>query len=37
MKAITLEEAIEISDGAEEAGLVHNTPGNNASLSGSNL
>jgi Pyruvate/2-oxoacid:ferredoxin oxidoreductase delta subunit len=34
MKAITLEEAIEISDGAEEAGLVHNTPGNNATLSG---
>jgi electron transport complex protein RnfB len=34
MKAITLEEAIEISDGAEDAGLVHNTPGNNASLTG---
>ncbi len=34
MKVITLEEAIELSDKAEEAGLVHNTPGNNASLSG---
>ena len=34
MKAITLEEAIAISDESEEAGLVHNTPGNNASLSG---
>jgi ferredoxin len=34
MKAITLEEAIEISDESEDAGLVHNTPGNNASLSG---
>jgi ferredoxin/predicted transcriptional regulator len=34
MKAITVEEAIELSDKAEEAGLVHNTPGNNASLSG---
>jgi ferredoxin/predicted transcriptional regulator len=34
MKAISLEEAIAISDNAEEAGLVHNTPGNNASLSG---
>lgn len=34
MKAITLEEALAISDEAEEAGLVHNTPGNNASLSG---
>jgi electron transport complex protein RnfB len=34
MKVITLEEAIDISDGAEEAGLVHNTPGNNASLPG---
>ena len=34
MKAITLEEAIEICDESEEAGLVHNSPGNNASLSG---
>ncbi len=34
MKVITLEEAIEISDRAEEAGLVHSTPGNNASLPG---
>jgi electron transport complex protein RnfB len=34
MKAISLEEAIAISDESEEAGLVHNTPGNNASLSG---
>jgi ferredoxin len=34
MKVITLEEAIELSDAAEEAGLVHSTPGNNASLSG---
>jgi len=34
MKAITIEEAIAICDEAEEAGLVHNTPGNNASLSG---
>lgn len=34
MKEITLEEAIAISDEAEEAGLVHETPGNNASLSG---
>jgi ferredoxin len=34
MKIISLEEAIAASDEAEEAGLVHNTPGNNASLSG---
>jgi len=34
MKEITLEEAIALSDDAEEAGLVHSTPGNNASLSG---
>ena len=34
MKEITLEEAIVLSDEAEEAGLVHSTPGNNASLSG---
>jgi hypothetical protein len=34
MKAITAEEAIAIADTSEEAGLVHSTPGNNASLSG---
>ncbi len=34
MKEITLEEAIRLSDEAEDAGLVHSTPGNNASLSG---
>jgi electron transport complex protein RnfB len=34
MKAITLEEAIAICDESEEAGLVHNIPVNNASLSG---
>ncbi|MFA5308384.1 MAG: 4Fe-4S binding protein [Dehalococcoidales bacterium] len=34
MKAIGVEEAIAICDEAEEAGLVHNQPGNNASLSG---
>ncbi len=34
MKEISLEEAIKFSDEAEDAGLVHNTPGNNASLSG---
>ncbi len=34
MKRITADEAIAISDECEEAGLVHNTPGNNASLSG---
>jgi ferredoxin len=34
MKAITVEEAIAISDASEEEGLVHSTPGNNASLSG---
>jgi electron transport complex protein RnfB len=34
MKIITLEEAVRLSDEAEEAGLIHNTPGNNASLSG---
>ena len=34
MKAITLEEAIAICDEAAAAGLVHTTPGNNASLSG---
>jgi electron transport complex protein RnfB len=34
MKKITVEEAIELSDAAEDAGLVHSTPGNNASLSG---
>jgi ferredoxin len=34
MKAITLEEAIEASDKAEEAGLVHTTPGNFSALSG---
>ena len=33
-KEISVEQAIAISDEAEEAGLVHNTPGNNASLSG---
>jgi electron transport complex protein RnfB len=34
MKAIGLEEAIELSDIAEEAGLVHNQPGNFAGVSG---
>lgn len=34
MKRISREEAITIFDEAAEAGLVHNTPGNNASLSG---
>jgi ferredoxin len=34
MKEISVEQAIAISDEAEEAGLVHNTPGNNDSLSG---
>jgi ferredoxin len=34
MKEISLAEAIAIMDEAEEAGLVHSTPGNNASLSG---
>jgi ferredoxin len=34
MKAITVAEAVAICDEAEEAGLVHNQPGNNASLSG---
>ena len=34
MKVITLEEAIRLSDEAEDAGLIHNTPGNSASLSG---
>jgi electron transport complex protein RnfB len=34
MRRITLEEAMELSDAAEDAGLVHNTPGNNASLAG---
>jgi len=34
MKVLTLEEALALSDEAEEAGLVHNTPGNNASLTG---
>jgi ferredoxin len=34
MKVISLEEALAISDQCEEAGLIHNTPGNSASLSG---
>jgi len=34
MKVISYEEALAISDNAERAGLVHNTPGNSASLSG---
>ncbi|HSW57066.1 MAG TPA: 4Fe-4S dicluster-binding protein, partial [Dehalococcoidales bacterium] len=34
MREITIEEALAISDEAEEAGLIHSTPGNNASLSG---
>ncbi|OGO19424.1 MAG: hypothetical protein A2Z15_06195 [Chloroflexi bacterium RBG_16_50_11] len=34
MKTITVEEAITICDEAEEAGLVHSMPGNNASVSG---
>jgi electron transport complex protein RnfB len=34
MKEITVEEAIEICEKSEDAGLVHNIPGNNASFSG---
>jgi ferredoxin len=34
MKVISYEEALAISDNAEQAGLIHETPGNNASLSG---
>lgn len=34
MKIISYEEALAISDNAEQAGLVHECPGNNASLSG---
>jgi Na+-translocating ferredoxin:NAD+ oxidoreductase subunit B len=34
MKAISVEEAIETCYMSERAGLVHNTPGNNASLAG---
>ena len=34
MKRVSRQEALAIFDESEEAGLVHNTPGNNASLSG---
>jgi electron transport complex protein RnfB len=34
MRKITLEEAVRLSDEAEDAGLVHNTPANFASLAG---
>jgi Na+-translocating ferredoxin:NAD+ oxidoreductase subunit B len=34
MKVVTFDEAVAISDVAEEAGLVHTTPGNNASVPG---
>jgi len=34
MKRISAAEAVAIFDACEDAGLVHNTPGNNASLSG---
>ncbi len=34
MQEISVEEAVAICDEAEETGLIHNTPGNNASLSG---
>jgi Pyruvate/2-oxoacid:ferredoxin oxidoreductase delta subunit len=34
MRIISYKEALELSDIAERAGLVHETPGNNASLSG---
>ena len=34
MKTVSFEEALEISDNAEKAGLIHNTPANFASLTG---